>query len=185
MSPTDKTPVVPLLISPSVTPWRWPGDESSLPRNPALRVVTYMTGADTYVLDWDQYYLDLTSANKKSGTVSFVLEYNLKLSYGGGIDNATAAALDVLVRKFQEFGSATFHDYYKYNTVSLPDDSPFHVCGCKCKEVHICAMQNVEYTDFNECVSRNVEATCGACKYMVTTLLPVLVAISSVYIAWL
>ena len=57
------TTVAAIFVSPSVTPWRWPGSEFTSSRNPAMRVFDF-DPQQLHLTDVKQYYLELPKANE-------------------------------------------------------------------------------------------------------------------------
>lgn len=151
---SDGKPVVTLLISPSVTPWRWPGG-SAPPRNPALRVIKYENNdGNIYLTDYDQYYLDLKKANE--GTVVWSKEYTFTLSYEVA-KNVSAEALHAVLNNFRKFANDDFHNYFERNSVQInkAEDKPLgikYACSLRCKWVHLCTIQHVDLDPYNLCL---------------------------------
>lgn len=86
-------PISWIFLAPSVTPWRTPGGAN----NPGLRLYKFETTTGQ-VLDYTQYYLDLSTANHLDNA-EWRLEYNFTTFYG--LPNISAASLHELAETFQ------------------------------------------------------------------------------------
>ena len=141
-----------MFICPSVTPWKayYPG---SVPRNPAVRKFKYDRFNNYRLHDYDQFYLDLPKANSGED-VQWKMLYTFNQMYG----SLSLAADQVHKAKesFIPYSSDNFHKYYEYNNV---DWHEYVACSCSCKHGHICAIENVDKPDFEECMGQSV---CGA-----------------------
>lgn len=153
----DGKPVVPLLISPSVTPWLYAGGPGTAPpRNPALRVIKYKDHESRiHLTDYDQYYLDLMRANKFPNNVTWSKEYTFT-SYDGA-ENASAVALHAVLNNFGKDGNDDFKKYIDWNTVLInkAEDRPEgknYVCDVRCKRVHMCSIQHVDSEEYKMCL---------------------------------
>jgi len=159
----DGSAVACVLLAPSLSPR--PGSDGS-PRNPGLRKYTL----DTFGMlsDSKQYHLNLAE-NKDWGSLH---------SYGGfGMVDVNATNLHKLMKKMEVYGSQEFHDYYRYKHVGigLPYFTP---CGCECKFTEICAINNVDQNDYQECVEQ-ASVTCGAGQRSTSVVLMFLVFVIS------
>lgn len=86
--------------------------------NPALRVYTYDTEGTTYpfgtIRDWDQYYVDLNTANS-NGKVQFQLEYTASNFYG--VDHFDGAGVGQAISNVANDNDA-LNTYNNYRAVS-------------------------------------------------------------------
>jgi len=138
-------PVISMFIAPAVTPWF-----STLPEvgsnNPAVRLYRYsqQTG---HVVDYTQYFLNLTAANN-AGYDNWTVEYRATEAYG--ISAIDAESLSDLVKKFANDSQSPdlFASYYRYNSVS------YNVSNCTglCKKQQVCAASEVEIDRYLQCL---------------------------------
>ena len=141
-----------MFLAPAVTPWKNtdPGVGSN---NPALRLYSYerSTGA---VLDYQQYYMNLSSANR-AGSIHWELEYQATSAYN--ISDVSAKSLHSLAQSFtdttQEGGDGLFEKYFLYNSVSQDMKTD---CNSSCRRRHICAILHAGFEDFDACMSPDV-----------------------------
>ena len=157
---TDQKPVVPLLINPSITPWRYPGPSTdSWPHNPALRVLFYTTGENPYLSNYTQYYLDLKDVNKKTEPASFRTEYTFTAAYD--VNDVTATSLHAVVAKYKTSQSdSPFYGSFTRNLVSFDTSGRRRCMNCSCTGFHICVLENVYYDRLDACAA-DVRAACG------------------------
>ena len=132
-----------MYLAPAITPIN-----SSVPgvgaNNPGIRLYKY--SRDTaQILDFTQYYLNLTAANiQQKG--DWLEEYTATETYG--IDDVTASSLFSLVDTFRKHHSEKFDKYYKYSTVSVDLDAS---CTGMCKRQHICSILYIDFDKFESC----------------------------------
>ncbi|XP_067678170.1 acid sphingomyelinase-like phosphodiesterase 3b [Haliotis asinina] len=134
-----------MYLSPAVTPLKSP-----LPgvgaNNPSVRLYHY-SRATSDIVDYQQYYLNLTQANEDQGRQGkWQLEYQATQAY-----NIT----DCSPRNFY-YLSETFHDasilfklYMDYNTVSYNNSA---MCGQACFTSQICAILYLDTDQYNNCL---------------------------------
>ena len=132
-----------MFLAPSVTPWKSTRIGAS-PNNPGIRLYHY-DKASGDILDYDQYFLNLTAANA-GGRADWLLEYKATEAYG--VANVSAKNMDQVVKAFFPSSSEMFHKYYKYNKVSY---SAKFDCDPDCRLGHICAIMNISYPEFDKC----------------------------------
>lgn len=138
-------PVVPMFLAPAVTPWF-----SSLPgvgsNNPGIRLYKY-SRQTRHIVDYTQYFLDLTAANT-AGRDNWTVEYRVTEAYG--ISAVDAASLDDVVKKFANDARSSdlFGRYFLYNSVSRDHSE----CSGLCKRRQICAASEVEFDDYSRCL---------------------------------
>jgi len=133
-----------MFLAPAVTPWK-PLIADEIPNNPAIRLYHY-DRATGDILNYDQYYLNLSAANI-GGRANWQLEYKATEAYD--INNISAKNLELEVKGFFPSSSETFHQYYKYNKVSY---SGKFDCDATCRQGHICAITNISYAAYDTCM---------------------------------
>lgn len=135
------------MLAPSLTPRR----TTDGPNNPGLRL--YKFDKDTgQVIDYTQYYLDLSNANRK-GEAEWVVEYNFSSYYG--ITNITPLSLHNLAEKLTQYspsGNPTFTRYYRANSVRIHNESQIHICDLSCAHNHYCAITRIDYHEHEDCL---------------------------------
>ncbi|XP_041359012.1 acid sphingomyelinase-like phosphodiesterase 3b isoform X2 [Gigantopelta aegis] len=136
-------PINALYLSPAVTPWK-----SSLPgtgsNNPALRLYYYNRNTGQ-VLDYVQYFLNLTKANLEKKPV-WEVEYHATKAYS--IPDISAQSLNKVTKTFHR-SSPTFELYFKYNSVS---HGVQETCDTNCYYIQYCAIVNLDFNDFDRCI---------------------------------
>ena len=121
-----------------------------------------MTKDYTRLLDVEQYYLPLTEANKR-GLAEWKLEYSFRQNYE--LKDASTASLQALLDEFKQPSSKHFEQYHKFNSVNAQTKSNMP-CDCACENLHLCAIEYIEYGDCEACIKAN--ATCsGACDVVI------------------
>ena len=151
-------PVASMLLAPSVTPWRAriPGNRLTAARNPGIRRVM-MTRDYTRLLDVEQYYLPLTEANKQ-GVAEWKLEYSFRRNYK--LKDASTASLQTLLDELKQSSSKYFRQYYTFNSVNAQTKSNVP-CDWACENLHLCAIEHVEYDDCKTCITANARCSCA------------------------
>ncbi|XP_052756070.1 acid sphingomyelinase-like phosphodiesterase 3a [Galleria mellonella] len=150
-------PVSWALLAPSVSPHRDPAGSS----NPGLRLYKFDTN-NGKVLDYTQYYLDLSAANRNTGAAEWTAEYNLTQYYG--LHDVSANSLHNLADKLrigtpQE--TAVFNKYIRaYNVRHENSDS----CDGACAHQHFCAITCLEHVAYRQCVEAAASALAAAGK---------------------
>ena len=133
-----------MYISPAVTPW-----ESTAPGigavNPSVRRYQYCRDTGL-IMDYDQYFLNLTLANQHLEAV-WELEYSLTKAFG--VKDGSAESLRNIVEKLGA-DRASFNLYFRYNSVSQDLTT---VCEGKCTVRHLCAMLYTDYIAYDNCVA--------------------------------
>jgi len=163
-------PISWILLAPAVSP-REPGlAEGSGPNNPSIRLVKFDTNSGQ-VLDYTQYFLNLTEANI-NGRAEWRVAYNFTRLYGMPDFNSLALhniASAMLTHPY------VFQKYYTVNHM-LRDELAF--CGSLCRQVHYCAATQINYADYDDCIAKALLAGSRASvisKSFVHTLLLILV----------
>lgn len=133
-------------MAPSVSPWR-----SNIPgmgaNNPGIRLYTFDKNTGS-VLDFKQYYLNLTQANSV-GEPDWTLEYEAAAAYK--LENITAESLNSLVSNFLTEDSELFRKYFTHNSVGY---NVMSECVDECKQMHICAIMFVDYDQYQRCMQK-------------------------------
>ena len=133
-----------MFLAPAVTPWfsTLPGVGSN---NPGVRLYSYsrQTGC---VLDYTQYFLNLTAANAAARD-NWTVEYRATDAYG--VPTVNAASMDAVVRRFCDArSSALFNRYFHYNSVS----HDLSTCSGQCKRQQVCAALEVDLVRYWQCL---------------------------------
>lgn len=141
---SEGQPVSWALLAPSVTP-RGAGSIS----NPGLRLFKFDSKTGK-VLDYTQYYLDVTKGN-----IHWAVEYNLTQYYG--LREVSAASLDALASRIR-----SHHDrgiFAKYLTaLRVRHATDISECDSACVHVHFCALTRADYHEFRTCVRNPASA---------------------------
>jgi hypothetical protein len=139
-----------MFTAPSVTPWRARESDNVLgnAHNPGIRKVLF-DEYDGHLVDIEQYYLDLPTANQKKDA-QWLRLYTFRALYVG-VSNITAPSLHQLVENFKVYANTDFHNYFDFYSVNARHTSN-GPCDCVCKFTHICTMQGVKYSDFASCL---------------------------------
>ncbi|XP_051881020.1 acid sphingomyelinase-like phosphodiesterase 3a isoform X2 [Pristis pectinata] len=141
-------PINSLFVAPAVTPQR--GFLEQVTNNPGLRLYKYDT-SDYSLLDFWQYYLNLTEANEKKKP-DWKLEYIMTLAYG--IKDLQPQCLYDLTDQFITSQSEKFRMFYNHYLVSY-DTSKKCVGLCKVKQ--ICAIRYLDSTSHTHCILKGLK----------------------------
>ncbi|XP_032291155.1 acid sphingomyelinase-like phosphodiesterase 3b isoform X2 [Drosophila virilis] len=136
------TPISWLMIAPSVVP-RKEGIGAS--NNPALRLYKFDTGSGQ-VLDYTQYWLDLSLANRVQEPL-WQSEYNLTHYYALG--EISAIALHNFAERFTGKDASWFSRYHRANAVRFQSGA---ACLGRCMLNHYCAITRLDYDEFRLCL---------------------------------
>ena len=137
--------MIPMFMAPSVTPWL-----SDLPdvgsNNPGLRLYHY-SRQSRRIVDYTQYFLNLTAANNASHD-NWTVEYRATQAYG--ISVIDAASLHEVVQQFVNGSQLPdlFGRYFRYNSVSYN----LSICTGQCKKRQVCAAAEVEFNKYTQCL---------------------------------
>ena len=130
------------------------------------------------MLDYTQYFLNLTEANI-NGRAEWRVAYNFTRLYGMPDFNSLALhniASAMLTHPY------VFQKYYTVNHM-LRDELAF--CGSLCRQVHYCAATQINYADYDDCIAKALLAGSRASvisKSFVPTLL--LILVGSLLLCW-
>ncbi|XP_069827684.1 acid sphingomyelinase-like phosphodiesterase 3b [Dendropsophus ebraccatus] len=136
-------PIGSVFIAPCVSPWK-----TSLPgvingaNNPGIRVFEY-DRKSLKVLDMVTYYLNLTFANLESPR--WEKEYRLTEAFL--VPDGSPQSMHQVLEKIST-NHCFLQKYYEYNSVSYD----LETCGESCKIDHVCAIREVDFTKYEECV---------------------------------
>ncbi|XP_048478925.1 acid sphingomyelinase-like phosphodiesterase 3a [Plutella xylostella] len=144
-------PVSWALLAPSVSPYAGPASAT----NPRLRLYKFDTNTGK-VLDYTQYSLDLTAANR-AGTAEWVTEYNMTTHYA--LPDISPASLHALADRlrYAPHETMTFNKYLR----------AFHsgsseACDGACAHQHYCAITCLEHLSYRQCVEAAASALAAA-----------------------
>ncbi|CAD5116213.1 DgyrCDS5129 [Dimorphilus gyrociliatus] len=145
----DKAEVVSsILLNSAITPWETtlPGVIGGTGNNPAIRLIKYDRNTGT-TLDYHQFYLDLKKANDDNKP-NWKSLYNFTDLYK--LSSASHEQMATLSKKLRLDGSL-FDKYYQMNGVLY---DPNETCTGECKSVQLCSIENVDYSDYKNCMGR-------------------------------
>ncbi|KFW97060.1 Acid sphingomyelinase-like phosphodiesterase 3b, partial [Phalacrocorax carbo] len=151
------SPISVMFVAPGVTPWKTtlPGVNNGA-NNPGIRVIDY--DVDTLeVLDMVTYYLNLTRANMVASTQEEELptwEEEYRLTEAFQVPDGSARSMQTVLERISE-DPRYLQQYYEFNSVRY-DLSP---CEEACRVDHVCAIREVDFTKYNECVKTGSSAS--------------------------
>ena len=100
------------------------------------------------VLDYSQFSLSL-SQSYTEGKPVWDLQYNFSSLYGA--ESISPASLDRVYNTMATQSSPLLDNYLLANTAGM--DHPKD-CRDTCRKVHLCAIPNVDITNFRKCISQ-------------------------------
>ena len=121
------------------------------------------------VLDYTQFSLSLSQSNTE-GKAAWAAQYNFSSLYGA--QSISPASLDKVYNSMVSQSSTTLDHYLLANTAGVEQPSS---CTDSCRKVHLCAIPNVDITNFRKCISQASFAVRVGCEGWV-----VLVMVTSV-----
>ncbi|NXN92564.1 ASM3B phosphodiesterase, partial [Rhinopomastus cyanomelas] len=151
------SPVNVMFLAPGVTPWKTtlPGVNNGA-NNPGIRVISY--DRDTLeVLDMVTYYLNLTRANMMAAAQEEELpawEEEYKLTEAFQVPSGSAHSMQTVLERISK-DPRYLQRYYELNSVRY-DLSP---CEEACRVDHVCAIREVDFTKYDECVKTSSSAS--------------------------
>nr|XP_024214780.1 acid sphingomyelinase-like phosphodiesterase 3b [Halyomorpha halys] len=163
-----------ILMAPAVSPKR----TSSGANNPGIRLYKFETTTGQ-VLDYTQYYLDLSSANLRDEP-DWRTEYNLTSYYG--LTEVTAKSLHELASTFQEPNSRLFERYYVANAVRMYSSPKDGMCDTSCAQSHYCAVTRLENSEYRSCLEAAASALSSSAAPSVAMILLILFS-TAIYVA--
>ncbi|KFV08268.1 Acid sphingomyelinase-like phosphodiesterase 3b, partial [Tauraco erythrolophus] len=150
------SPINVMFLAPGVTPWKTtlPGVNNGA-NNPGIRVIDY--DPDTLqVLDMITYYLNLTHANMMASTWEREVptwEEEYRLTEAFQVPDGSARSMGAVLERI----SADPHylqRYYEFNSVRYD----LALCEEACRIDHVCAIREVDFTNYHECVKTSSSA---------------------------
>ncbi|NXD84945.1 ASM3B phosphodiesterase, partial [Halcyon senegalensis] len=151
------SPINVMFLAPGVTPWKTtlPGVNNGA-NNPGIRVVDY--DPDTLqVLDMVTYYLNLTRANMMASAreeefPTWEEEYRLTEAFQ--VPDASAHSMQKVLERISKDPRA-LQRYYEFNSVRYD----LALCEEACSLDHLCAIREVDFTKYSECVKSSSSAS--------------------------
>lgn len=110
---------------------------------PSFIIVTFLCFLQ--VLDYTQYYLNLTEANS-NGRAEWRRAYNFTQLYK--MPDVNPIALHNVAAAMLTHPNV-FQNYYTVNHM-LRDGLPY--CGSLCRQVHFCSATQIDYADYDDCI---------------------------------
>ncbi|NWI88116.1 ASM3B phosphodiesterase, partial [Pitta sordida] len=158
------SPINVMFLAPGVTPWKTtlPGVNNGA-NNPGIRVVDY--DQDTLqVLDMVTYYLNLTRANMmgsagEEGVPEWEEEYRLTEAFQ--VPDGSAGSMQTVLERLSG-DSRYLQRYYEFNSARY-DLAP---CGQECRVDHLCAIREVDFTKYEECVKTSSPASAASSVWL-------------------
>ncbi|XP_023341908.1 acid sphingomyelinase-like phosphodiesterase 3b [Eurytemora carolleeae] len=143
------TPISVGLVAPGLTPWNSTLAPETGANNPGLRLFKYSKN-DGRVLDFSQFYLNLTQANE-IGKAHWELEYSFLDFYN--ISDLSALSVASLLERMKT-DDKLFNQYYSLNTVMFESEKDAEEnCDATCRRYHYCAQSELDYSSFETCIS--------------------------------
>ncbi|NXL00310.1 ASM3B phosphodiesterase, partial [Mesembrinibis cayennensis] len=144
------SPINVMFLAPGVTPWKTtlPGVNNGA-NNPGIRVIDYDPNT-LQVLDVVTYYLNLTHANLMASAWEEEFppwEEEYRLTEAFQVPNASARSMQTVLERISQ-DPRYLQRYYEFNSVRY-DLTP---CGEACRIDHVCAIREVDFTKYKECV---------------------------------
>ncbi|XP_067867711.1 acid sphingomyelinase-like phosphodiesterase 3b isoform X2 [Heterodontus francisci] len=157
------SPIGVMFIAPGISPWKTtlPGVENGA-INPGIRIFEYDTNT-LKIQDMVTYYFNLSYANTMDP--QWQLEYRLTEAFNvpDGAVQSMQVALDRLSNN-----NYYLQKYYKYNSVNYD----LTECDTNCRIDQICAIKEVDFVKYDECVQReSSSSTVIAQKLVISALL--------------
>ncbi|KAK9875097.1 hypothetical protein WA026_005892 [Henosepilachna vigintioctopunctata] len=152
------------MLAPAVTPKR----TAAGPNNPGLRLYKFNQNTGQ-ILDYTQYYLDLTKANLEN-EAKWSVEYNFSTYYM--INNITPLALHNLAEKlsFTQGDNPVFNRYYRANSVRIHNNQHnLSPCDATCAHTHYCAITRVDYEEHEQCLKTAASALSTSSYWLTRT----------------
>ncbi|NWI57627.1 ASM3B phosphodiesterase, partial [Calyptomena viridis] len=158
------SPINVMFLAPGVTPWKTtlPGVNNGA-NNPGIRVIDY--DPDTLqVLDMVTYYLNLTRANMMAsgGEEEFpVWEEEYRLTDAFQVPDGSALSMQTVLERLS--GDPRYlQRYYEFNSAKY-DLAP---CQQQCRVDHLCAIREVDFTKYEECVKTSGSASAASSVWL-------------------
>ena len=100
------------------------------------------------VLDYSQFSLSLSQSNKEA-RATWDLQYNFSSLYSA--ESISPASLDQVYTSMVNQRSTMLDNYLLANTAGVEQPSS---CSESCRKVQLCAIPNVDITNFRKCISQ-------------------------------
>ncbi|GFY44530.1 acid sphingomyelinase-like phosphodiesterase 3b [Trichonephila inaurata madagascariensis] len=137
------------LLAPSVTPWHTNTDNNiTLPVNPSVRLI-HFSHIDSKLLDYDQYYLNLTKANsmkKVSEDLKNLYELLYTFTNFYGVPDLSTASL-VKVYEDLKQNQTAYDLFFTFLTVGKKSVD----CDSDCQVAQLCSMSCITDSEYNMC----------------------------------
>ncbi|NWW74389.1 ASM3B phosphodiesterase, partial [Climacteris rufus] len=158
------SPINVMFLAPGVTPWKTtlPGVNDGA-NNPGIRVIEY--DRDTLqVLDMVTYYLNLTRANTMASAGAGELplwEEEYRLTEAFQVPDGSPGSMQTVLQRISR-EQPYLQLYYELNSARY-DLGP---CGRQCRGDHLCAIREVDFTKYHECVNTNSSASAASSVWL-------------------
>ncbi|XP_056364857.1 acid sphingomyelinase-like phosphodiesterase 3b [Oenanthe melanoleuca] len=157
-------PINVMFLAPGVSPWKTtlPGVSNGA-NNPAIRVIDY--DQDTLqVLDMVTYYLNLTRANMVGAAREEefpVWEEEYRLTEAFQVPDGSAPSMQMVLERISR-SPHYLQLYYEFNSARY-DLEP---CQQECRVDHLCAIREVDFVKYDECVKTNSSASAAGSVWL-------------------
>ncbi|KAL4657543.1 acid sphingomyelinase-like phosphodiesterase 3b-like [Arapaima gigas] len=143
-------PISTVFITPGITPWKTtlPGVENGA-NNPGIRIFDY-DPSTLLVKDMVTYYLNLTYSNM--AWERWEKEYRLSEAFL--VPDASPSSMHTVLEQLAGTG-CDLQKYYEFNSVSYD----LFKCDGKCRVDHICAIREVDFERYEQCLVKEGAAT--------------------------
>lgn len=132
-----------LYLSPAVTPWKSTLKGAGA-NNPSIRLYEY-NQLNGDIINYQQYFLNLTSANSIK-QAKWTLEYDALKDYS--LKNLSPRSWSGLAESFKSNGQK-LNKYLQYNSVSQNLNL---TCDDSCVLNHVCAITELEKDAYTDCI---------------------------------
>uniref|UniRef100_A0A8C5IQN2 Sphingomyelin phosphodiesterase acid like 3B n=1 Tax=Junco hyemalis TaxID=40217 RepID=A0A8C5IQN2_JUNHY len=154
-------PINVMFLAPGVTPWKTtlPGVSNGA-NNPAIRVVDY--DQDTLqVLDMVTYYLNLTRANTMGSAEFPEWEEEYRLTETFQVPDGSAGSMQRVLERISR-DPQHLQLYYELNSARYD----LELCQQECRVDHLCAIREIDFTKYDECVKTNSSASAASSAWL-------------------
>lgn len=132
----------------------------------------YDSQQPTSLIDYEQYYLDLPTANAQR-TANWSLNYAFRRAYGTA--DVSASSLNQLLNKLKssaatsgDAGDGVWAKYEEYWTAGADVGK----LDCVNRHTHLCAIEHLDYAPYDACIARiqsEMPCSSGAVNVMLVT----------------
>jgi len=114
-------------------------------RNPSVRIFEYDSNSKI-LLDYSQFYLNLSEANVPGNSPSIRKEYSFREAYG--VPDMSPLSFDDLTKRFVS-NDSLFQEFY----LRIPALGPMNsgICNGSCKASEICSLLNILPSQYQVC----------------------------------